>query len=82
MHILPSISRRNDNQTTKFTQIIEYNIRNIILEKSYVKYSAEASPGPFYKTSKLSISLDQQSELLYLFYVRVEFYQNILKLRC
>ena len=29
MHILPNISRNKRNKTTKFGQLIEYNIRNI-----------------------------------------------------
>ena len=33
-------------------------------EKSYTKCGGEASPRPFYQKSKLSISLDQQSEML------------------
>ena len=40
-------------------------MRNIFLEKSYKKYGGEAIPGPFSKKSKLSISLDQQPEVLY-----------------
>ena len=44
----------------------------------------ETSPRPFSKKSKLSSSLDQQSEILYslhLLYVQMENYQNMLKLR-
>ena len=37
MHILPDIARRKGNQTVKFSQVIEYNMRNIFLEKSYTK---------------------------------------------
>ena len=48
------------NQTYKFIQLVEYNMRNIFLEQSFTKYG-EASPRPFSKKSKLSISLDQQS---------------------
>ena len=48
----------------KFRKLIEYNMRNIFLEKLLTKCSNEASPGPFYKKSKLSKSLDQQSEML------------------
>ena len=48
----------------KFGQLTEYNMKNIFLEKSYAKCGKEASPRPFYKKSKLSISLDQQSEML------------------
>ena len=48
----------------KFGQLIEYNMRNIFLEKSYTKCGGEASPRSFYEKSKLSISLDQQLEML------------------
>ena len=37
----------------------EYNIRNIFLEKSYAKCGGETIPKPFFKKSKLSISLDK-----------------------
>ena len=33
-HILPNISSSKGNQTMKFGQLIEYNMRNIFLEKS------------------------------------------------
>ena len=51
-HILPNISRSKGNQTIKFGQLIEYNLRNIFLEKLYTKYDGEASPGPFYKKNE------------------------------
>ena len=35
IHILPNISRSKGNQTMKLRQLIEYNMRNIFLEKSY-----------------------------------------------
>ena len=35
--MLPNISRCKDNQTIKFGQLIEYNMRNVFLEKSYTK---------------------------------------------
>ena len=43
----------------KICQLIEYNMRNIFVEKSNSKYSEETIPRPFFKKSKLSISLDQ-----------------------
>ena len=49
----------------KLSQLIEYDMRNIFLEKSYTKCGKETSPRPFYKKSKLGISLDQQCEMLY-----------------
>ena len=60
MHILPNISRYKGNQTMKFGQLIEYNMRNMILENSYIKCSAETSPRHFPGKLKLSISLDQK----------------------
>ena len=48
----------------KFSQLKEYDIRNIFLEKSYTKWGREASPRPFYEKSKLIISLEQQPEML------------------
>ena len=49
-------------------------MRNIFLENSYTKYGREAIPRPFSKKSKLSVSLDQWSEILYflfIFYVKL-----------
>ena len=43
----------------KFGQLIEYNMRNIVLEKSFTKCGRETSPRPFSGKLKLSISLDQ-----------------------
>ena len=58
-HILPYISRSKDNQTVKFGQLIEYNIRKVLLEKLYPKCGGKTSPKPFSQKSKLSVSLDQ-----------------------
>ena len=35
IHILSNITRSKGNQAMKFGQLIEYNMRNIFLEKSY-----------------------------------------------
>ena len=59
MHVLPNISRGKGIQTMKFDQLLEYNTRNIFVEKSYTKYGVETIPRPFSKKLKLSISLDQ-----------------------
>ena len=52
IHILSNISKRKGNQTTKFGQLIEYNMRNIFLEKSYTKCRGETIPRPFSKKIK------------------------------
>ena len=59
IHILPNISRGKSNQTVKFGQLIECNMRNIFHEKLYTKYGWEISLRPFSEKLKLSISLDQ-----------------------
>ena len=41
--IFPNISRSKGNQTMKFGLLIDYNMRNIFLEKSYAKYGGKAS---------------------------------------
>ena len=63
-----NISRSKGNQTMKFGQLIECNMRNIFLEKSYAKCGGETSPRPFSEKLKLSISLDQNSKVLYSFF--------------
>ena len=59
IYILSNISRSKCNQTMKFGQLVDYDMRNIFLEKSYTKYGGETSPRPFSGKLKLSISLDQ-----------------------
>ena len=48
----------------KFGQLIEYNMRNISVEKSYTKCGGEIIPRPFSRKSKSSISPDQKSKVL------------------
>ena len=43
----------------KFGQLVEYNMGNIFVEKSYTKCGGETLPNRFSKKSKLSLSLDQ-----------------------
>ena len=43
MHVLPHISRSKGNQVKKFSQLIEYNVRNTFLQKSYRERNREAS---------------------------------------
>ena len=56
MHILPNISRRKDNETMKFGQLMEYNMRNIFVEKSCTKCGAETILRLFSKKPKSNIS--------------------------
>ena len=43
----------------KFGQLVECNMRNIFLEKSYTKCDEETSLRPFPEKLKLSLSVDQ-----------------------
>ena len=58
IHILPNISRSKGNQTMKFGQLLEYNMKNIFVETSYTKCGGGTIPRPFSKKLKLSRSLD------------------------
>ena len=59
IHILPNFSRSKDNQAMKFSQLIEFNVKNIFLEKSCTKCGGETIPKPL-----LRISLDYSLFLL------------------
>ena len=49
----------------KFGQLIESNMENSLLEKSYTKHDGETSPRRFYEKLKLSISLDNLVSITY-----------------
>ena len=52
IHILHEISRSKSNQTMKLGQLIEYNKRNIFLQKLCGKWGMETSPRPLFIFSK------------------------------
>ena len=55
IHLLPNIWRSKASQRMKFGQLIlEYNTRNIFLEKPYKKCGGGTIPGNFSKKSKLN----------------------------
>ena len=47
--MLSNVLRSNGNKTMKFSQLIDYNMRNIFLVKSYTQYGGETIPRPFSK---------------------------------
>ena len=47
IHIFPNISRSKGKKSMKFGQLIEYNMRNIFLEISYIKCGGGNIPRPF-----------------------------------
>ena len=49
IHIWPNLSRSKGNQTVRFGHLIEYNTRNIFLEKSYTKCGGNIVPNLFLK---------------------------------
>ena len=53
------MSRSKGIRTRKFGQLIDYNMNNIFLEKSFKKYGGETITTRFSEKLKLSISLDQ-----------------------
>ena len=61
----------------KLGHLIENNMRNIFLEKLYTKCSKETSFRLFSQKSILSISLDQQSEILYSLFLLYDFSRTI-----
>ena len=69
MHVLTNISRIKGNQAVKPGQLMEYNLRNIFLDKSYTKSGGEPIPRPFSKKSKLTISQHQYSKFSYILFL-------------
>ena len=53
-HILTNISRSKGNQAMKFGWLIEYNMRNIFVEKSYAKCAGETIPRSLSKKSNIA----------------------------
>ena len=57
IHILTNISRSKGNQTVKLGQLIEYNKRNIFLQKLCKKWGREISPLFVFKKSFQYVSI-------------------------
>ena len=81
-NILSNISRSKVNQTVKFGKLIEYNMRNNFLEKSYTKFVGETIPRPLkIKMEHISGSIIWSFKQFVYIVCQVEGYRNILKLR-
>ena len=65
---MTNISGSKSNQAMKLSQVIEYNLRNIFLQKSYTKCGAGTIPRPFLKQN--------QNFIHFVFVWQVEDYQN------
>ena len=85
IHTLFNISSSQCNQAMKIGQLIEYNIRNIFIEKLYTKYGGEASPRPFHKNQNWTYlwtnSLKCYKVCFYCMF-KSKIYQNIFKRKC
>ena len=82
IHILPNISRSKSNQTMKFGQLIECNMKNIFLKNHTQNMVEKLVPDPF-----LKIRIEHNSGSIvynfiqFAFFVwQVEGYRNISKL--
>ena len=64
MYTLPNTLRNKNNGTMTFGQLVEYNMGNVFLEKSYKKCRGTI-PRSFPEKSKLSVSLDQQRKVCF-----------------
>ena len=65
LNILTDISRINDKQAMKFCQFIEHNKKKIFFLKIHEQnVMCKLVLEPFFKKSKLIISLDEESEML------------------
>ena len=84
MRTLPSISRNEKNPRKKFGQLIEYNMRNITLEKYIHKKTnlEKTIHRPYSK--KINIVYISGSIFYSLFFVvcQVDGYEKMLKLSC
>ena len=78
IQILPNISRSKNNQTIRFGQLIEYNMRKIYFEELYTKCGAGTSSRP---SSYLCINSLKIHIVCTLLYVQVNDNQNILNIR-
>ena len=85
IHILFNISSSQCNQAMKIGQLIEYNTRNIFIEKLYTKYGGEASPRSFHKNQNWTYlwtnSLKCYKVCFYCMF-KSKIYQNIFKRKC
>ena len=46
IHVLVNISKSKRNQTMKFGELIEFNMKNIFVEKTFTKCVENTSPTP------------------------------------
>ena len=57
INILPNISRSKANQTMKLDKLIEYNVRNILLQKSCINETQRLVSIPLFLFAKALINV-------------------------
>ena len=67
--MLPNIPRSNGNETIKFRQLIEYNIRNIFLQKSCRHETERLDPDIIFLKKSLDEVNAMVSTLVSLYFV-------------
>ena len=85
IHILPNMSRRKSNQTKKFGQLVEYNMKNIFLEKLYTKCGTKIStPDSFLKNQNWAYLCVNSLKFYSVCFVvcQIQDNQNILNVSC
>ena len=80
LYTFPNISKSKDNQTMKFVQLIECNMRNIFSKKSHAQNALDKLfPDPFIKNQDWE---SLKFNTVCFFCMPSRGLQNILKLRC
>ena len=71
IHIFPNISQSKSNQTMKFGQLLQYNKRNIFLQKLCGKWGRETSFRPLFIFLKSCILSKSKWSALYFQYISI-----------
>ena len=84
-NILPNISRSKGNQTMKFRQLTECNMKNVFLEISCTKCGGETSSRPFPEKLKIE-HISGSTNYIFMQFTfivwHVKGYRNMSKLNC
>ena len=67
MNILPDIIKCEDNQTTKFGQLIEYNVSNNFLKNCTKNEAKRLVPDLFFAFKKAFVSQQKRSKAINIF---------------
>ena len=82
LHILPSISQSKGNQAMIFGQLIEYDKRNIFLQKSWRKWGRETSSSLLFVFKKALCKRKAYGQFLVLIYFGRARLGHTIKINC